>query len=193
MKTAQAPLHERGFTLVEIMVVIAVIGILSTVAFYGFNGAREQARDKTRAASLQQLQVAIETYRADKGEYPDAGCPPSNTWVGPGPMAGIGSSCDEYIDGLVPNYIAALPTDPKDELLVAKGFMYRVEDNAGINTAYKLMVFDTVESQGPADYPDRLARCPYDCSDGGACDGAFADSAVNKRTYAVYSDGAQCW
>lgn len=59
----------RGFTLVEIITVIAIIGLLATAATV-FTGVREQARDNVRVSELQQIRVALETYRAINGHYP---------------------------------------------------------------------------------------------------------------------------
>lgn len=45
----------KGFTLVELLVVIAVIGIVSSVALVGFSGSRAKARDARRISDLQNI------------------------------------------------------------------------------------------------------------------------------------------
>lgn len=45
----------KGFTLVELLVVIAVIGILSSIVLVGYNGTRGQARDAKRISDLQNI------------------------------------------------------------------------------------------------------------------------------------------
>lgn len=61
---------ERGFTLVEIIVVIAVIGLLSMVVFASFDDSRKKARDTARHADIQQIGAALQAYGVTYGSYP---------------------------------------------------------------------------------------------------------------------------
>jgi len=61
-----------GFTLVELLVVVAVIGILSTLLTANFIGVRQRGRDAQRKSNLRQIQSALELYRADQASYPTA-------------------------------------------------------------------------------------------------------------------------
>jgi len=62
----------EGFTLIELMVVIAIIGILVAILFPVFSTAREKARQTKCQAHLMQLVTALQEFRADKGYYPPA-------------------------------------------------------------------------------------------------------------------------
>jgi len=64
-------LNKEGFTLMELLIVIVIIGILSTILIANFIGVRERARDSQRKSDLRQIQSALELYRADQGSYPD--------------------------------------------------------------------------------------------------------------------------
>lgn len=60
----------RGFTLIELLVVMVIIGLLSTLGVVNYLDARVRARDAQRKANLQQIQSALELYRADQSAYP---------------------------------------------------------------------------------------------------------------------------
>ena len=62
--------RNKGFTLVELMVVMAVVGILAGLTLTAFFGARKTARDGQRKADLEQIRSALEMYRTDEGSYP---------------------------------------------------------------------------------------------------------------------------
>ncbi len=55
----------KGFTLVELLVVIAVIAILLGLAFPNFMGARQRARDTQRKSDVKQIQKALELAKSD--------------------------------------------------------------------------------------------------------------------------------
>lgn len=61
-----------GFTLIEILVVIAIIGILTTLVVLNYNDSRAKARDAKRKQDLSTYQNAIEAYFDDYNVYPDA-------------------------------------------------------------------------------------------------------------------------
>ena len=89
----------KGFTLVEILIVVAIIGILASIILVGLGSLRSQGRDARRIADLHQVQNALELYFTKNGYYPPNTI---TTWTGAGSLtaaltgAGIGVS-------LVPN------------------------------------------------------------------------------------------
>ncbi len=60
----------RAFTLIELIVVIAIIGFLTTLAFTSFSGARIQSRDQKKISDLSEIQLALEQYFNKYGFYP---------------------------------------------------------------------------------------------------------------------------
>ncbi len=61
----------RGFTIVELLVVILIIGILLAMTVPNFRNAREQARRAAMKMNLHNVQVVIEAFHMEKGYYAD--------------------------------------------------------------------------------------------------------------------------
>ena len=61
----------RGFSLVEIMIVVAMMAILAAIAYPKFVNATDDARDSATRAQLRSLRTAIERYQGDLGVMPD--------------------------------------------------------------------------------------------------------------------------
>ena len=61
-------LGEKGFTLVEIMIVVAIIGLLAAIAIPNFMRARERAQQNACIANLKQMDGAITLWALDGGK-----------------------------------------------------------------------------------------------------------------------------
>lgn len=61
---------EKGFTLLELLVVIGIIGLLASIIVINLTSARKRARDTKRIADLRTLQTAMEDYYGKHGAYP---------------------------------------------------------------------------------------------------------------------------
>ena len=103
-------MSQKAFTLVELLIVVAIIGILASSVVVNLSVARTRARDARRKADLKSVQTALEIYVEEKGSYPStlgmAGCFPGA--AGP-------PFCSEpavYIPNLAPDYVGSLPLDP---------------------------------------------------------------------------------
>ncbi len=62
--------NNKGFTLIELMVVISIIGLLSSIVLASLKDARDKANVTKFSSEINQFKTALELYRADKGEYP---------------------------------------------------------------------------------------------------------------------------
>jgi len=60
-------MRRKGFTLVEIMIVVAIIGLLAAIAIPNFIKARETAEKNACIANLKQIQGAIQVWAIDTG------------------------------------------------------------------------------------------------------------------------------
>jgi general secretion pathway protein G len=61
----------RGFTLIELIVVMSIIGMLLTIAVPRYLDALDRGREQVLTHNLAQLRTAIDRYYADRGSYPD--------------------------------------------------------------------------------------------------------------------------
>lgn len=105
---AQRSSTAKGFTLVELLIVVAVIGILATVLIVAVNPAKQlqKSRDTTRKSALKTLQSALEQYYADNGTYPTSDC-----WSGTSGCWRL--TAGSFLGTNAANYLSTLPTDPR--------------------------------------------------------------------------------
>ena len=77
-------MRQKGFTVVELLVVIVVIGILATVAFVNYQGVQAKARDTERKTEVQAIADGIRLYRLKYGNDIDtgSGCGGNNNGTG---------------------------------------------------------------------------------------------------------------
>lgn len=86
--------NKKGFTLVELVVVIAILGILAGIAIPRFMDATASARGAKVVADMRTVESAVSMYYAKVGTYP------------------------ANIDALVPKYLAAVPVPPTGKMIV---------------------------------------------------------------------------
>jgi prepilin-type N-terminal cleavage/methylation domain-containing protein len=154
-----------GFTLVELLVVIAIISILAAVLYASFGDARETARNRAIEAEMKELQLAIELFKSQTGNYPTPNLTPL----------------------LLGNYISELPT-ADDSGNPDCDFQYFSDGNIYKLTA-EYCVGGAADASEGVQPGDDLARCPTSCGTAGHCDPTSVDF---YESYAVYSAGAEC-
>ena len=126
--------QKKGFTLLEILLVIAAIGILAAIVLVAINPNRQLAlvRDATRSSDVNNIKKALEQYSIDNGgQYPES-IPTGSykdicqTGANSVDQGTVESNCVD-LRLLVPTYIASIPTDPT-------GGTYKVGINSSNNT-----------------------------------------------------------
>lgn len=75
--------NNRGFTIVEIVIVITVIAVLASITMVAYNGVQKRSRDSLRTNDVSTLGKAISIYATQTGSWTPAGCgDTSNTLTG---------------------------------------------------------------------------------------------------------------
>lgn len=125
----------RGFTIVELLIVIVIIGILAAIAIVAFNGTQQRGRDAQRKSDVAAITKALELYYIDKGEYPagSGSTTINNAW-----STTADASWATLQTKLQP-YYAKLPADPVSTPGVsvhASGYNYAYFSNSGTGTTY---------------------------------------------------------
>jgi prepilin-type N-terminal cleavage/methylation domain-containing protein len=101
-------MNRRAFTLVELLVVISIIGLLSTIATVSLSSARAKSRDAKRMADLKQISTAVELYIATKGYLPTYNSAYPTSWC----TYIWNATYPDFINDITP-FMPNIPTDPK--------------------------------------------------------------------------------
>ncbi|HWF58744.1 MAG TPA: prepilin-type N-terminal cleavage/methylation domain-containing protein [Nitrospira sp.] len=62
--------NAKGFTLIELMIVVSIVGILATIAVPSYQSSLIKARETVLRQDLFTLRELLDHHRADKGKYP---------------------------------------------------------------------------------------------------------------------------
>lgn len=137
---------KKAFSLVEILVVIAIIAILTTLLLPNYIESRQRAKDIQRKSDLKQLQTALELYKQDQipQAYPIPSPIPCSTWTS-------GSIV----------YINKVPKDPSSTCSNPKAYYYSTNGDTSTYNLYACLenVADADGVSCPPGYTCASSKC----------------------------------
>jgi len=154
--------NQSAFTLLELVIVIAILGVLAAFITGNFITSLKKGRDAKRKADLATIQSALEHYHADKGVYPiDAQT--INCTFCVNDINYIGNLCGSVqyrLTEMLKPYLPKMPTDPAfdaNKCDYKKQYVY-----TGINCQSPIgcpsyALYATLENSGNLDYFDYSA------------------------------------
>lgn len=149
-------LLNSGFTLVEILVVVSIIGLLLSVTLFGVGGARESARDAKRKSDIELIRSGLELYKADCKGYPVT----LSLVGGTSSLVGTGATTACAIAN---TYISPNPADPMHP---TRSFVYAPVGTVGPNGANAYEICASLEGGGTA---VTSGQCAAGCGTGMTC------------------------
>ncbi len=152
--TRQKFFLDSGFTLLELIVVMAIIGILAMLAVGNFQSSRIKANDARRKSDLKQIQAALEQYHADFGNYPGSASNGTILGCGAGTSTCSWGAAFSITGGAV--YMSKLPSD-----LSPQRYYY-----VGSTTGRSYQLFTTLQNTRDNDNTTFTAIAPNCASTG---------------------------
>jgi type II secretion system protein G len=171
----------RGFTIVELLIVIVVLGILVGLPVAAYSGVQQRGRDTVRVNDMRAIIKALEMYKVQTGSYPTANT--VNT-ISDWEVSSVNPS--QFLSVLkTSGTVSKVPVDPTNNGTTTNGLLYRYyRYNAGTNGcdaskgAYYVLVAGKAESTS-----GQISGSPgFQCAsrnwsaDGGWVAGAFTNS-----------------
>ena len=155
----------KGFTLVELLIVIIVIGILLSISIVAYNGAQQRARDSVRQNDISEIAKGLEQYYLVNHKYPASGgaTVTTNTW-----NTTADASWGTFVTTLKPYMDNNVPSDPIStpnvNIMTPNGYNYAYFSNSsptmtcgvGTNQMYILVY----RLEGSSQVTTNSGNCP---------------------------------
>ncbi len=116
-------LDNKGFTIVELLIVIVVIGILALLVITTYSGIQAKARNAKRQTDIQSVQTQLEAFFSQNGYYPSLGNMNDSTWLGDNMKSLDQNALVDPSNPTSSKTLAATPT--------AKQYSYAVTNSSG--------------------------------------------------------------
>lgn len=120
-------LKARGFTIVELLIVVVVIAILAAITIVAYNGIQNRARLSSAQTTASTVQKKIEAFNANTGAYPVAGSSLATQ---------LGTTTESSISGSGITILAAAPTSANGTTSIYVQFCTAPAGATGYRTQY---------------------------------------------------------
>lgn len=98
----------KGFTIVELLIVIVIIAVLASIATVAYNGIQQRARDNRRAQDWATIRNGLQMYMIDHNDS----LPTTESYGGYGGGGWNSSVNANWLSFLSPNHLSKIPIDP---------------------------------------------------------------------------------
>ncbi len=103
----------KGFTIVELLIVIVVIAILAAISIVAYNGVQQRTRDSVRLQDMASIAKALEVYKTVHGRYPaQVGTRGAGGWE----LSTTGTVATNFLAALKSSEVgvSTVPVDPRN-------------------------------------------------------------------------------
>lgn len=174
MKNICKPSAEKAFTLIELLIVVAIIAILAAIAVPNFLEAQTRAKVSRCAADMRTIRTGLESYRVDTNKYPE-------TDYGAAVFgAQVGAGMDRLSTPIA--YITSVPNSP----FMEKNQGQNVDNTTQLN---RHATMRTSFLYVRASVPEGTPHNGYTVTDSGPQDGIDDSYQADRRSY-VLNGGA---
>jgi general secretion pathway protein G len=146
MKTRKS----KGFTMIELLVSVTIIAVLTVIGAVSYSSVNKRSRDVKRKSDLEQIRSALEMYRSDQAEYPNAGL-----------TVGSFTNTTALASFTVPSYMPSVPSDPNAD----KSYYYQPIATTGVYNSYCICAKLETIPDSPGDSTCTVSL-PADCNYG---------------------------
>ncbi len=165
----------NGFTLVELLVVVAIIGIMASVAYGSLGLSSKKTRDRQRVSDMQNIQLALRIYKDQYGQYPEFD-------------GGITIGSGGAMDTLLAPFFVIVPRDPLSAS--DSGYVYYYDSElkcSNISTESVAIFVSKTEAAGTANWEEvcgipGIADTPGNGVGGGS---GYGNDKANNNSYAI--------
>lgn len=138
MVTMQWAKKQTGFTIVELLIVIVVIGILAAITIVAFNGVQQKARTVTTVTAVNDYRKALINYAVENGSYPTL-ANGSNACLGEKVTQCYAGNVDTAFESTMKTRMGSLP-EPDDTC-------YTMYSGCRSGAAFSLMTTATLDGE----------------------------------------------